>query len=117
MRIFAVERAPLRIVAEGVAGGPAMTWDEEDCLTEHHLAQTPEGLAALDAWRLGDDSVYEISESADRALADAEDALFRAGLAARPDLQTRLGGAFSADEIERTLNEVRRAGAEALDQS
>lgn len=61
--------------------------------------------------------MYEISESADRALADAEDALFEAGLAARPDLQTRLGGAFFADEIECTLNEVRRAGAEAPDQS
>jgi hypothetical protein len=117
MRVFAVERAPLRIVAESVAGGPAISWDEEDCLTEHQLQRTPEGLEALESWRRGDDSVYEISESADRALADAEDALFKAGLAARPDLQTRLGGAFSADESERTLNEVRRAGAEALDQS
>ena len=75
------------------------------------------GAGGLGAWRRGDDSVYEISESADRALADAENALFQAGLAARPDLQTRLGGALSADEIERTLNEVRRAGAEAVDQS
>jgi hypothetical protein len=117
MRVFAVEGAPLRIVAEGVSAGPAMTWDEENCLTEEQLLKTPEGLAALEAWQRGDDSVYEISESADRALADAEDALLQAGLAARPDLQTRLGGAFSADEIENTLNEVRKAGAETLDQS
>lgn len=39
----------LRTVAESVAGGPAMTWDEEDCLAEHQLEQTPEGLAALGA--------------------------------------------------------------------
>lgn len=114
MRIFAVEGPPPRILAESVEGGPALQWGEEDCLTEEQLLATSEGRAALEAWRQGDDSVYEISEQAELALGEAEDELIRAGSEARPDLRARLGAARSADEMEYVLNELRKAGTEAL---
>jgi hypothetical protein len=114
MRIFAVEGAPLRILAEGVQGGPALMWDEEDCLTEEQLLDTSEGRAALGSWRRGDDSVYEITRSADLALADAEDELIRAGSKARPDLLAHLAASAWGDELEDTINELRQAGAAAL---
>jgi hypothetical protein len=117
MRVFAVEGSPIRILAEGVAGGPALEWDEEDCLAEEQLLATSEGRAALEAWRRGDDSVYEISESANLALAEAEDELIRAGSEARPDLHLSLRAAMSGSgyEIEHVLHELRKAGVEVLD--
>ena len=97
-----------------IAGGPAIRWDEEDCLTEEQLFATPEGRKALEAWRRGDDSKYEITELAELTLGDAENELIRVGSEARPDLQDRLGRAVSVEEIVQALDDLLKAGAEAL---
>jgi hypothetical protein len=114
MRFFATEDGPLRVLAEGVAGCPAIHWDKEGCLTEEELRATEQGRAALAAWRRGDDSVYEICEITDLALSEAEDELIAAGSEARPDLHAHLGTANSTDEIDSVMNELRKAGAKVL---
>lgn len=106
MRIFAVEGAPLRILAEGVRHGPAIGWDEEACLTEEQLLSTDEGIRALEAWRRGDDRVYEIFELADLAISEADDELIARGMRARPDLADRLIQTLDAH----VLDQIRTAG-------
>lgn len=113
MRVFAVEGPPPRIVAELVEAGLG-GWDRERCFTEEGLLDTEEGRAALEAWRSGDDSAFEVGEAADLAISAADDELIAAGRAARPDLRARLGSASSAEEINDALNTLRRVGAEVL---
>ena len=91
-----------------------MMWDGEACVTQEQLLATAEGRTALEAWRRGDDSVYEVGEAADLALSEADDELIAAGSAARPDLHTCLRAASSAEEIDDVLNALRQAGAEVL---
>jgi len=125
MRFFAVEGGeatlgvePLRIVSEYVGDGnsadPIGLRQDPGDLTEQELLSLKGGREALDAWRAGDDSEHE---SAMRAFLDRsafEDDLVAAGREARPDLLARLHDADSTEEIDEIMNEMRKAGAEAL---